>query len=349
MGDAVDLPRYVGDRSGLDGKAILVTGGTGSFGSAFVRYVLARYKPRRLVVFSRDEAKQHDLSVALRRENGGTWPPCLRFFIGDVRDLARLQVAFQGMDIIVHAAAMKQVVASEYNPGECIRTNVTGAEHVVEAALANDVGMVMALSTDKAVNPINLYGASKLAAEKIFIAANNYAGRRPTRFSVVRYGNVLGSRGSVVPVFRDLIARGATTLPITDARMTRFWITLEQGVCFVLFCLGLARGGEIFVPKIASMKITDLARVMAPALPVEVIGIRPGEKLHEVLISADEARETHDIGACYMIDPATEFWEKPAHAVATRTAVADDFLYSSDSNRVWLADDQLQAMLANLA
>ncbi len=257
----------------LSDKAVLVTGGAGSFGRHLVKTVLASHRPKRLIVFSRDEAKQYDMAQDFTEEERKV----LRFFIGDVRDRDRLEMAMREIDIVIHAAALKQVPAAEYNPFECIKTNVYGAENVVQAAIRMGVKQVVALSTDKAASPVNLYGASKLASDKIFVAANNLAGSVGTRFSVVRYGNVLGSRGSVVPLFQKLIAEGAKTLPVTDPRMTRFWITLDEGVDFVLSCLPMMRGGEIFVPKIPSMKVVDMATALAPDLPHEVVGIRPGE------------------------------------------------------------------------
>jgi UDP-N-acetylglucosamine 4,6-dehydratase len=330
----------------LDGTNILVTGGTGSFGNAFVRAVLDRYRPRRLVVFSRDELKQYEMANALGAQTEGRGP--LRFFIGDVRDRGRLEMALRDIDIVVHAAALKHVPAAEYNPFECINTNVLGAENVVQAAIRAGVKKVVALSTDKAVNPINLYGASKLASDKIFVAANNLSGSGGTRFAVVRYGNVLGSRGSVVPFFRKLIAEGAPSLPITDPRMTRFWITLSQGVNFVLSSLEMMEGGEIFVPKIPSMLVTELARAMAPDLPQHVVGIRPGEKLHEAMISADDARVTVDRGDRYVILPTFSQWRGDSMVRPDDRPVPDGFIYASDSNDEWLDADRLSAMLAEL-
>ncbi|MEQ8195895.1 MAG: UDP-N-acetylglucosamine 4,6-dehydratase (inverting), partial [Rhodospirillales bacterium] len=259
----------------LKGQSILVTGGTGSFGKAFVKTVLERYDVRKLIIFSRDELKQFEMQQTLSPDKY----PCLRYFIGDIRDQARLAMAMRDVDIVVHAAALKHVPVAEYNPTECIHTNVTGAENVMQCALQNKVKTVLALSTDKAVNPINLYGASKLASDKIFVAANNLSGDQGTRFAVVRYGNVVGSRGSVIPFFQRLVNEGAKSLPITDPRMTRFWITLQQGVDFVISCLDIMNGGEIFTPKIPSMKMTDLAKALAPDLPHDIVGIRPGEKL----------------------------------------------------------------------
>src|SRR5262245_11915791 len=325
----------------LDGASILITGGTGSFGKAFTRHVLANYKPRRLIIFSRDEMKQWEMSSELSMETY----PCLRYFIGDVRDGTRLDMAMRGVDTVIHAAALKQVPTAEYNPFECINTNVIGAENVVRAAIRNNVKRVIALSTDKAANPINLYGASKLASDKIFVAGNNLSGTAETLFAVVRYGNVVGSRGSVVPLFRDLIAKGAKDLPITDARMTRFWITLNQGVRFVLSCLALTRGGEIFVPKIPSMKIVDLAKAMAPKLPHREVGIRPGEKLHEVMVTDDDSRYTVEMEDRYVIEPAFHWWTRTSFAKDGGNTVPDGFRYSSDTNSQWLDVDGLNKML----
>jgi UDP-N-acetylglucosamine 4,6-dehydratase len=326
----------------LNGKSVLVTGGTGSFGQKFVRTVLERYKPRRLIIFSRDELKQFEMGISLPMDTY----PCLRYFIGDVRDSERLNMALREVDVVVHAAALKQVPAAEYNPFECIQTNVIGAENVVRAALNNKVKRVIALSTDKAASPVNLYGASKLASDKIFVAANNLSGSLGTRFSVVRYGNVLGSRGSVIPFFRKLIVEGAESLPITDAEMTRFWITLQQGVCFVLSCLSLMKGGEIFVPKIPSMKITDLASYMAPNLPQRIVGIRPGEKIHETLITEDDARSTFELPDRYMILP--EFWERMHKSFPNSGAkpVPAGFRFASNKNDDWLDAERLTAMIA---
>ena len=338
------MTKFGAEHADLDGRSILVTGGTGSFGNAFVRAVLQRYSPARLVVFSRDEAKQYEMSMALEQE--GYKDKGLRFFIGDVRDRDRLHLAMHGIDTIIHAAAMKHVPAAEYNPFECIKTNLNGAENVVRAALDHGVEKVLALSTDKAVNPINLYGASKLAADKIFVAANNLAGSRNTRFSVVRYGNVIGSRGSVVPLFRRLIDSGAKELPITDPRMTRFFITLRQGVDFVLSSLPKMVGGEIFLPKTPSLKICDLAAFMAPELPQTTIGIRPGEKLHEALISRDSAINTLEYGDRYVIEPDLVFWSAGTHEAMGAKRVPDDFHYASDTNEDWLDQPRLNAMLA---
>lgn len=326
----------------LDRKSILVTGGTGSFGKHFVKTVLGRYKLQRLIVLSRDELKQYEMTedpqLAGRRE--------LRYFIGDVRDCDRLEMAMRDVDYVIHAAAMKQIPATEYNPFECIHTNVLGTENVVRAALRTGVKRVIAVSTDKAVSPINLYGASKLAAEKICVAANNLSGSIGTCFSVVRYGNVVGSRGSVVPLFQRLIREGADSLPITDPRMTRFWITLTQGVDFVLSCLAMMHGGEIFMPKIPSMKVTEMAKALAPDLPHRTIGIRPGEKVHEVLITEDEARNTLELEDRYVIEPAFPFWSRDSYAANGAKRVPEGFRYSSDTNNEWLDRQGLAKLVA---
>jgi UDP-N-acetylglucosamine 4,6-dehydratase len=325
----------------LNGKSILVTGGTGSFGKAFIRRVLADWKPKRLIVFSRDELKQWEMQQDLSQEKF----PSLRYFIGDVRDGQRLDMATRDVDVIIHAAALKQVPAAEYNPFECIHTNVIGAENVVQAAIKNRVKHVVALSTDKAANPVNLYGASKLASDKIFIAANSLSGGRDPIFSVVRYGNVIGSRGSVVPVFRELVAKGAKEIPITDERMTRFWITLEQGVNFVLSSLAIMRGGEIFVPKIPAMKVIDLASCLAPGIPHRIVGIRPGEKLHEVMITEDDSRSTVELEDRYVIEPNFPFWERRSFTADGFKLVAEGFRFASDSNTQWLDADSLRKMI----
>lgn len=284
----------------FNNKSILITGGTGSFGKQFANTILERYSPKKVIIFSRDELKQFEMAQQFNQD-------CMRYFIGDVRDRDRLIMAMKGVDYVIHAAALKQVPAAEYNPMECIKTNVYGAENVIQAALANKVQKVIALSTDKAANPINLYGASKLASDKLFIAANNIAGTDPTRFSVVRYGNVVGSRGSVVPFFRKLINQGADHLPITNEQMTRFWITLQQGVDFVLKDFKRMHGGELFVPKIPSIRIVDLAKAMAPDLPQRIIGIRPGEKLHEVMCPGDDSHLTLEFDDHYVIRPTIQY------------------------------------------
>ena len=329
----------------LNDASIFVTGGTGSFGKAFVKTLLAEHRPARIVVFSRDELKQFEMEQELRE-------PSLRFFIGDVRDADRLRRAMSGVDYVVHAAALKQVPVAEYNPMECIMTNVHGAQNVIDAALANGVQKVVALSTDKAANPINLYGASKLLSDKLFVAANNIAGGHPTRFSVARYGNVVGSRGSVVPFFRNLVAKGATELPITDERMTRFWITLPQGVEFVLKCLERMYGGETFVPKIPSAKIVDVAEAIAPGVSRKVIGVRPGEKLHEVMCPKDDSRLTLEFEDHYVIEPTISFNVHPdfaVNAIGERGApVGDSFEYASGSNPIFLSVDELRMLLDSI-
>lgn len=284
----------------FENKSILITGGTGSFGRHFVRTILERYHPKKLIVYSRDELKQFDMAQEFSSE-------CMRYFLGDVRDRERLVQAMNGVDYVIHAAALKQVPAAEYNPMECIKTNISGAENVIHAAIANEVEKVIALSTDKAANPINLYGATKLVSDKLFVAANNIAGGHRTRFAVTRYGNVVGSRGSVVLVFKRKIELGSACLPITDPGMTRFWITLGQGVDFVLRNFERMHGGEIFVPKIPSVKVTDVARAMAPHLPHQIVGIRPGEKLHEIMCPGDDSHLTLAFDDHYLIMPAIQF------------------------------------------
>lgn len=327
----------------LDDKSILITGGTGSFGRSLLSKLLNEYSPRRVIVLARGEYNHYELQNTLTKEERDK----VRFFIGDVRDLDRLVMAFRGVDVVIHAAAQKQVPLAEYNPFECIRTNVIGAENIVQAAIRTDVQHVLALSTDKAVNPINLYGASKLASDKIFIAANNLSSQSETKFSVVRYGNVLGSRGSVIPFFKKLLTDGATELPITDERMTRFWITLEQAVEFTLSCLDLMRGGEVFVPKIPSMKITDLIEAMAPGIALNNIGIRPGEKLHEIMITDHNSRHTIDMGDRYAIEPELHFWPRRSFAKDGYNSVVDGFEYVSDKNTEWLSVEELRDIIAN--
>lgn len=327
----------------VDDKTVLITGGTGSFGHKLVEVLLSRHRPRRIVVFSRDEAKQFEMA---QRFPAGPGSP-MRYFIGDVRDRDRLETAMREIDVVFHAAALKHVPVAEYNPFECIRTNVHGAENVVQAALRMGVKRVVALSTDKAANPINLYGASKLASDKIFVAANNMVGARDTRFSVVRYGNVLGSRGSVIPFFAKLLREGVTSLPLTDARMTRFVITLRQGVDFVLSSLSQMHGGEIFLPKIPSVRITELVEAMAPGMSTHVVGIRPGEKLHEVMIGEDDARTSVELPDRYVIQPALQFWQPELHEQPGATPVAEGFRYASDINTDWLEPDALRALMDN--
>jgi UDP-N-acetylglucosamine 4,6-dehydratase len=317
-------------------ESILVTGGTGSFGKKFVEIMLRDYRPQRLVIFSRDELKQHEMRTS------GFDHPSLRYFIGDVRDVERLKRALSGVTVVVHAAALKQVPACEYNPFEAIQTNIMGGRNVIDAAIDQGVRRILALSTDKAVNPINLYGATKLCAEKVFVQANAYAGARDTRFSCARYGNVVGSRGSVIPVFLEQRRRGKIT--ITDPRMTRFWLTLPQGVKFVIRCLEQMHGGEIFVPKIPSMRLLDLAEAVAPGCQVEHIGIRPGEKLHEVLVSEDESRQTLETDDMYVIQPSHPWW-KSEHWVNAKP-LPDGFRYSSDTNDRWLTSRELEELVA---
>lgn len=318
-------------------KNVLVTGGTGSFGKKFVELMLKEYHPAKIIVFSRDELKQHEMQVA------GFKDPSLRYFIGDIRDLQRTMRAFEDVDIVIHAAALKQVPACEYNPMEAIKTNILGSSNVVDAALNCGVQKVLALSTDKAVNPVNLYGATKLAAEKLLIQSNAYAGGKVTRISCVRYGNVVGSRGSVVPVFIKQRKNGVVT--VTDERMTRFWISLEQGVRFVIRCVEQMQGGEVFVPKIPSMKVIDLAKAIAPNAKVNVVGIRPGEKMHEVLVSEDEARGTVELDDMYVVLPAEDLWFGHEWKKKYPT-LPDGFRYVSDSNQDWLSVDQIKQIIA---
>jgi UDP-N-acetylglucosamine 4,6-dehydratase len=317
----------------LAGKTLLVTGATGSFGTAFMRTVLARYDVSAIRAFSRDELKQSELREALPDAR-------VRWLIGDVRDRDRVRLATRGIDVIIHAAALKQVPACEYNPFEAVQTNVIGAENVISGAIDNEVPLTVALSTDKAVNPVNLYGATKLCAEKIVSQANAYAAGTPARFASVRYGNVVGSRGSVIPVFKQQASRGVIT--ITDPRMTRFWITLDEAVEFVLSSLPLVQGGETFVPKIPSMRIPDMARALAPDAEHRIVGIRPGEKLHEVLVTEDEARNGLDIGDRYVLMPQLPTWHVDHSGHGTR--LPDDFRYASDSNDHWLDETQLRAL-----
>ncbi len=316
-------------------STVLVTGGTGSFGKKFTQVMLKRYHPKKLIIFSRDELKQHEM------RSSGLDDPSLRYFIGDVRDVDRLRRAFQGVDVVVHAAALKQVPACEYNPIEAVMTNVMGARNIIDAALDSSVSRVLALSTDKAVNPVNLYGATKLVAEKLFVQANAYSGAGGTRFACVRYGNVVGSRGSVIPLFLEQRKTGRVS--ITDARMTRFWITLEQGVNFVIRCIEQERGGEVFVPKLPSMKLTDLLQVIAPDAQIDVMGIRPGEKLHEALVSEDEARGARELDDMFVIQPTQpqfhfEEWNEGQ-------ALPPDFSYTSLNNTQWLTASEVASWI----
>ncbi|MGE7022749.1 UDP-N-acetylglucosamine 4,6-dehydratase (inverting) [Solibacillus cecembensis] len=320
----------------LEGKTVLVTGGTGSFGKKFIRKALT-LGVKKVIVFSRDELKQYEMKQEFQDER-------IRFFIGDVRDKDRLYRAFDGVDIIIHAAAMKHVDACEYNPFEAIKTNIHGAQNIVEAAIDRGVEKVIALSTDKACSPVNLYGATKLASDKLFVAANAYVGEKKTRFSVVRYGNVVGSRGSVVPFFKKIRETGV--VPITDGRMTRFWITLEQGVQFVLDNLERMQGGEIFVPKIPSMNIMDLAKAIAPECDTKIVGIRPGEKLHEAMIMEDDARHTLEYPTYYAILPELSWWKKGNGGQGK--PLPESFSYTSDNNKEWLTIEQLQQLIIKI-
>ena len=326
----------------FNNKNILITGGTGSFGRKYIEIILSKFKPNKIIIFSRDELKQYEMAQSFTDK-------CMRYFIGDVRDVGRLKEAMYNVDFVIHAAALKHVPVAEYNPMECIKTNINGAQNVIEAALYNSVEKVIALSTDKAANPINLYGATKLASDKLFIAANNIVGDRKTRFSVVRYGNVTGSRGSVIPFFQKLIADGATELPITDVKMTRFLITLEDGVNFVLKNFQRMHGGEIFIPKIPSMKMTDLASAMAPDLPHKIIGIRPGEKIHEIMCPADDSHLTLEFDDHYVIKPTIQFSSICDFSVnklgEKGTLVEQGFEYNSGNNNEWITDDKLLEMI----
>jgi len=318
----------------FDGKNILVTGGTGSFGKKFTEMVLQNYKPEKLIIFSRDELKQFEMSQEFNDK-------CMRYFIGDIRDKERLHRAFHGVDYVIHAAALKQVPACEYNPFEAVRTNVIGAQNIIDVAIDQGVSKVIALSTDKAANPINLYGATKLCSDKLFIAGNAYSGKAKTRFSVVRYGNVVGSRGSVIPFFVKKKQSGK--IPITDKRMTRFWITLEQGVKFVIKSLELMHGGEIFVPKIPSMNIMDLAKAIAPNCEFEFVGIRPGEKLHEVMIPKDDARRTLEFDDFYVVQPDFHWWDN--NNWKSGKSLSEGFKYASDKNTKWLTVEDLKGLV----
>ena len=322
----------------LNGKNILITGGTGSFGKQFTKTILKHYKPNKIIIYSRDELKQYEMAQRFNK-------PCMRYFIGDVRDLKRLESAMNGVDYVVHAAALKHVPIAEYNPMECIKTNINGAQNVIDAALHCGVSRVIALSTDKAASPINLYGATKLASDKLFVAANNIRGEKDIRFSVVRYGNVLGSRGSVVPFFQKLIAEGASELPITDERMTRFWITLQEGVDFVLKNFERMHGGETFIPKIPSMKVVDVATAIAPHLPHKNVGIRPGEKMHEVMCPRDDSHLTLEFHDHYVIKPTIQFTEvadfSKNNCGEIGTPVEYGFKYSSETNTEWLTSEAL--------
>lgn len=326
----------------FDDASILITGGTGSFGKKYTETILANYKPRRLIIYSRDELKQYEMQQHFNDR-------CMRYFLGDVRDPDRLKQAMKGVDYVIHAAALKQVPAAEYNPMECIKTNIHGAENVIKAALSANVKKVIALSTDKAANPVNLYGATKLASDKLFVAANNVSGGYETRFAVVRYGNVVGSRGSVVPFFQQLIEEGADSLPITDEGMTRFWITLQQGVDFVLKNFARMQGGEIFVPKIPSVRIVDVAKAMAPDLPITHIGIRPGEKLHETMCPRDDSHITLEFDDHFVIKPTINFFNVEMDYTKNRIGesgkpVPQGFRYNSGNNPHFLSIEEIKSL-----
>ncbi|MCD4832091.1 MAG: UDP-N-acetylglucosamine 4,6-dehydratase (inverting) [Anaerohalosphaeraceae bacterium] len=326
----------------LNGKTVLITGGTGSFGNRFTERILTKYDPKKVIIYSRDEYKQY-----VMQQKFAKYTDKLRFFLGDVRDKARLCRAFDGVDYVVHAAALKQVPALEYNPTEAVKTNISGADNIVDAAIDTGVKKVVAISTDKASNPANLYGATKLVAEKIFVAANSYAGGK-VKFSVVRYGNVVGSRGSIVPLFMDLKKKGVSEYPITDERMTRFWITLDQGVDLVFKALDISQGGETFIPKIPSMKVVDLARAMEPGCKIKNIGIRPGEKLHEVLVSCDEARDTKILDDIYVIMPQFFTSSELEKQYEKCPKVKDGFVFQSDVNEQWLDEKGIMEMIKGL-
>jgi len=329
----------------FNGKNILITGGTGSFGRKYTEIILKKYRPNKIIIYSRDELKQYEMAQEFTNS-------CMRYFIGDVRDEARLKEATDGVDFIIHAAALKHVPVAEYNPMECIKTNIKGAENVIKASLANGVKRVIALSTDKAANPVNLYGATKLASDKLFVAANNMVGLRDTKFSVVRYGNVIGSRGSVIPFFQKLISNGATELPITDKKMTRFLITLEDGVNFVLKNFERMYGGEIFVPKIPSIYITELAKALAPNLPHKIIGIRPGEKLHEIMCPADDSHLTLEFNDHFVIKPTIQFTNMSDFTInrlgERGKPVPQGFEYNSGNNTQWLTQEEFLKMIKDL-
>ena len=326
----------------FDNKTILITGGTGSFGHRFVSHILASYKPKKVIIYSRDELKQYEMQQLFS-------DPCMRYFIGDVRDASRLITAMRGVDYVIHAAALKQVPAAEYNPNECIKTNINGAQNVIEACIQANVHRVIALSTDKAANPVNLYGATKLASDKLFVAANNIAGADGPRFAVVRYGNVVASRGSVVPFYRNLIAQGKIRLPVTHQEMTRFWITLDEGVEFVLTNFKRMQGGEIFVPKIPSVRILDLVEAMSGSKDYELIGIRPGEKLHEIMVPEEMAHHSLEFDDHFVITPAITFFDKSIDYSKNKLAekgkkVSEKFEYHSGTNQHFLSVDELKEM-----
>ncbi len=331
--------RNIGEKRMLNQKTILITGGTGSFGKCFTKYVLEHYEPKKIIIYSRDEFKQWMMANELKQYAGR-----LRFFIGDVRDKERLKRALEGVDYIIHAAAMKQVPACEYNPNEAIKTNIHGAQNVIDAALDCNVRKVVALSTDKAVNPINLYGGTKLVSDKLFIAANAYAGSKDISFSIVRYGNVAGSRGSVIPFFYNIVKNGGTELPITDYRMTRFWISLTQGVELVIKALDEAKGGETFISKIPSFKVTDLAQAMLPGCSMPEVGIREGEKLHEIMITVEDSMTAYEYDKHFIIYPQM-VWNNSRKPMPTGKKVPEGFSYSSDSNVQWLSVEEIKELL----
>ena len=331
----------------LNNKSILITGGTGSFGKAFTKYVLNNYDPKKIIIYSRDEFKQFNMQNDFRAEFPDKMNK-LRFFIGDVRDKERLTRALDGVDYVIHAAALKQVPACEYNPAEAIKTNINGAQNVIDACLDTNVKKVVALSTDKAVNPVNLYGGTKLVSDKLFIAANAYAGNKDISFAIVRYGNVAGSRGSVIPKFYDMIQKGCTELTITDYRMTRFWISLKQGVELVIKALEEAKGGETFISKIPSFKITDLAEAMLPGCQTKEIGIYPGEKLHEIMVTVEDAPNTYEYDKHFIIYPQM-VWSESKKAVPTGKKVPEGFSYSSDNNAEWLSVEEIRELLAEMS
>lgn len=326
----------------LNGKTILITGGTGSFGKSFTKYVLENYNPKKIIIYSRDEFKQFNMANQLKQ-----YKDKLRFFIGDVRDRERLYRAFEGVDYVVHAAAMKQVPACEYNPIEAVKTNINGAMNIIDAALDKNVKRVVALSTDKAVNPINLYGGTKLVSDKLFISANAYAGAKDVCFSIVRYGNVAGSRGSVIPFFRDIVKNGGNKLPITDYRMTRFWISLDEGVQLVIKALSEAKGGETFISKIPSFKITDLAQAILPGCEMPEVGIREGEKLHEIMVTREDSMSTYEYDKHFIVYPNMEWWDN-GKIQAGGKKVEQGFAYSSDENTEWLSIEELKSRLEKI-
>lgn len=327
----------------LNNKTILITGGTGSFGQKFTERILTEYNPKKIIIYSRDEYKQYVMKSKFK-----DYDEKLRFFIGDVRDKDRLYRAFDGVDVVIHSAALKHVTVAEYNPIEAIKTNINGAMNIIDAAIDCKVEKVVALSTDKAVSPVNLYGATKLVSDKLFVSGNAYAGGKGTTFSVVRYGNVTGSRGSIVPFFNTLINNGTKVLPITDYRMTRFWITLDQGVDLVFKAITEAKGGEIYVSKIPSYKVTDLAKAMLPGAELKEVGIREGEKLHEVMVTEEDSRLTYDYGDHYIIYPHFDWWDTDKHFKTGGVKVSDGFRYSSDNNEEWLSVEEMQKRLKSI-